>query len=129
MDRLSDDNLTLADQLLAELTPGDYDLGRSGTATHEEAIAWFTRCLVASENTDLFGVFSDTADAPDSRLIALTGNGPNSERNARAICNLLRMFPYLLAEVRSLRGTSNDAPCPRCGELLFCPHCGLGQGT
>lgn len=96
---LSDNDLAFAQELLKELTPGDYDLGRSGTMTHAEALAWFAGCLEASPRTDLFGVFSDPADSADSRLIALTGNGPNSERNAHAICNLLRLAPYLVAEL------------------------------
>jgi hypothetical protein len=108
MERLSDDNLALVQQWLADLTPGEYELGRSGTATHEDAIAWFTRCLVGSEQTDLFGVFSHPASNPESRLIALTGNGPNSERNAVAICNLLRALPYLVAELVEHRQFAAD---------------------
>lgn len=103
MERLSEDNLALADQLLADVTPGDYSFGHSGTATVDAAVAWYERCLRYSDNPDLWGVFTTETDGPDSLVLALTGNGPNAEKNARAICNLLRMFPYLLAEVRQGR--------------------------
>lgn len=103
MERLSDDNLTLADQLLTELTPGDYAFGHSETQTHEDAVAWVERSIRFSEVTDMWGVFTTQDDGPDCLILAVTGNGPNAERNARSICNLLRMAPYLLAEVRELR--------------------------
>lgn len=100
----------IADDLLDELrtiayaaSQYDWEWGHTGTETHESALAYFAEMLSHSDRTDLqLVVFED--DGGDTKAVAITGNGHDSDANARFICaaqpiNIIR----LLDEIKRLK--------------------------
>lgn len=101
------------DNLLSELrsialaaSMYDWEWGQSGTETHEAAVEYFAESVRQSDRTDLNLIaYNDDGEIPF--IVAYTGNGKDSEANARFICaaqpvNVIR----LLDEIARLRGDS-----------------------
>lgn len=86
-----------------EASQYDWEWGHTGTETHEAAMSYFADMLKHSDKTDMqLVVFED--DGGDTKAVALTGNGHDSEANARFICaaqpiNIIR----LLDEIKRLK--------------------------
>jgi len=99
------DDAVLSDLRKIALAASMYDWawGHAGTETHEDAVAYFADMVRQSDKTDLqLVVFED--DGGEVFSVALTGNGPNSEANARFIAsaqpiNIVR----LVDEIRRLK--------------------------
>ena len=81
----------------------DWGWGHSGTTTQEAALEYMAEMLAHSDRTDLnLVMFNDDGEIPYA--VAITGNGKDSEANARFICaaqpvNVVR----LLDEIKRLK--------------------------
>lgn len=99
------DDSVLAELRTIALTASMYDWswGHSCTETQEAALEYMAGMLSHSDRTDLqLVIFED--DGGDTKAVAITGNGPNSEANARFMCaaqpvNVVR----LLDEIKRLK--------------------------
>lgn len=93
----------ISDALLVELraiahaaSQYDWEWGHSGTTTQEDALAYLAEMLAHSDRTDLNIVgYNDDGEIPYT--VAVTGNGHDSEANARFICaaqpiNVIRLL-------------------------------------
>jgi hypothetical protein len=99
--RLTDENIADLEEMIKLASQGVFDWGTHYSDSHEEAAAWFVKSLAYSEVTDLQMVVVD--DTTGSKIVALTGNGPKSARNARLIASLLRAAPSMLDEIKDHR--------------------------
>lgn len=96
--RLSQADLDELEALARAASQQRWEVGHSATGTLEDAVAWTERTLAQSDATDLYMVFyGDPAIEGDTRVVALTGNGPTSEANADYLYavqpqNLLRIL-------------------------------------
>lgn len=102
---LTDRQLDDLARLMASLTQGEYQWGRSAPKTRLGAILWSARAILSSRGARLHMVLVDTAR--ELLIVAMTGNGPNAHRNAEALANLLEAWPYLLAELRRHRSDAS----------------------
>jgi hypothetical protein len=82
----------------------DWEWTHSGTATQEAALEYMADMLAHSDRTDLnLVMFNDDGEIPYA--VAITGNGKDSEANARFICAAQPVNVFrLLAEIERLKG-------------------------
>ena len=106
----------ITDDLLAELrritlaaSNYDWEWTHSGTETQEAAFDYIAEMLAHSDRTDLnLVMFNDDGEIPYT--VAITGNGKDSEANARFICaaqpvNVFRLLDEI-ARLKALAGES-----------------------
>jgi len=103
---LSNTDLEELSALAQAATQARWQWGHSGTGTLEEAVTYVTDQLAKSEETDVQMIF---IGGDDTRVVAITGNGPTSEANARYITAL---WPgVVLALVREVQAARRaDGP-------------------
>ena len=107
--RLSEDNIAELEEILALSTRGEFHWGTHFSGSHEEATAWFAECLAWNAATDVHLVtVGDPTIKHASKVVALTGNGPNATRHAYLIAVLLTVAPAMLAEIKEYRATQQQ---------------------
>lgn len=99
------DVVTQALTTLSEMTPGEYGIFISATNSREELLGFFRGALSRHEPNQTHGV----GIAGTDRCIALTGNGPDAEKNARGIAIALLMVPQLIATLYKVWSAIDDA--------------------
>jgi hypothetical protein len=86
---ISQDDLQRLYDLAGNATQEAWQIGHSGTQTHEEALHYITDALTKSDATDLWMVFIGNPEVEgDTKIVAYTGNGVTSEANAYYLANL-----------------------------------------
>ncbi len=102
---LSDAVLDELTELAQAATNQRWQWGHSATTTLEEATAYVADQLAKSDQSDIQMIFvGDPAIPGDTRVVAITGNGPTSEANARYITALSPdVMLSLVREVRAAR--------------------------
>lgn len=80
----------------------EWQTGYSGTSTHQDALDWLKGIMAKSDNTDIHCVFVGNPEVEeDTRIVAVTGNGPNSAAHAHY---LYAVQPaHILALIREVR--------------------------
>lgn len=78
------ENLAFLGDILSTSTPAPWQWGISPTNTLEEAVAYFRDAMAHHESGQFHLVFHETPNG-ETKLIAITGNGPTSPANARLI--------------------------------------------
>jgi hypothetical protein len=77
-------------------TPGPTEL--NVCASGMDPVEWYQKCLAFSESPAIWSVGTERGE-----IIAITGNGPTSENNARFICEARDWVLLLVEEVRELQ--------------------------
>jgi hypothetical protein len=87
----------------------DWEWWHSGTETQEAALSYIADILAHSDRTDLNLVgFTDDGEIPFT--VAITGNGKDSEANARFMCAAQPVNVFrLLDEIARLRALIGEA--------------------
>lgn len=105
-------DLTTVRQAVQHITPGVYGAGVHRARWRGQAVWWIAKSIFKRPAADMHLVYADTPDQ-GLVLIAVTGNAPNSENNATAICALLQAAPYLLNEVHARRHPISPVTVPK----------------
>lgn len=106
--RLSDSDLEGLEQLARAASQELWSIGASRTETHEEAVAYVTKSIAASDVANLWMVFYGDEDP---RVVCYTGNGPTSEANAFYLANVQPR--NLLALIEDLRAAYAEIAQPK----------------
>jgi hypothetical protein len=109
---LSDTDLTTVQQATAGLTPGTYGVGVHRARRRWQAVWWIAKSIFKRPSADMHLIYAETP-AEGQVFIAVTGNAPNSPRNAAALCALMQTAPYLLAEVQARRHPISAVTVPK----------------
>ena len=108
---LSRADLDEMEQVAAAASQEPWQFGHSGTETHEAAVQFATDTITKSDLTDLWMAFTGDPNVEgDTKVVALTGNGPMSEANAaylvtfqpRNMLNLLWLLRKQMDDGRSI---------------------------
>lgn len=102
---MNEEYLSAIEKLAMASTPGPTELCICDPEM--DPVEWFKACLAFSELPTVWCVNADGG------FIAVTGNGPNSENNARFIADARELFLALIQEVRTLQERN-----ARCAEEL-----------
>lgn len=89
-------------------TPGQLQVYRSGTTSHEEAAAYIMAALEPHAASDLLVLGVDT-DTEIKKAIAIFGNGPDAEANIRRAGAAMMIAPALIAMVGGLTVAIEEA--------------------
>jgi hypothetical protein len=104
---LSGEELDALAELEQEATPGPWEFGRPAVATEAEAVACFLHAYRGGPEGSFWvnWVVDSTPVRPEdnSLYVAVTGNGPTSEANARFNSAARNALPRLIAQVRELQ--------------------------
>lgn len=92
---MNEEYLSAIEKLAQASTAGPTELCNADPEM--DPVEWFSKCLAHSASQTVWCV--NSADG----FIAVTGNGPNSENNARFIADAREIFLALIQEVRVLQ--------------------------
>jgi hypothetical protein len=100
---MTDQDLSLIEQLATAATAGELVVGQADP--RYRPIDWMMECLSHGHGK----VFCVAEDGGEARIMAVTGNGPTSEANARFVSVARKAVLALTAEVRRLRREGGQA--------------------
>ena len=95
--RITPDELKEVIDILNGGTPGELVMYQSGTQTREQMLAYFARATETHESANLYaiGIVGATSGGLP-KVIALTGNGPDAEANAKKLGVAVMIAPKLI---------------------------------